>query len=150
MARTPKRPNPAKAGILEAICDRLVCGESINSICADPAMPSKTDFYIYMTKNEEFRTNIARAKEAQQDAIVDEIVEMADGATPVDFNVVKLRIWARQWVASKLKPKKYGDRVAIDADVRVTEIDLRKLNAKQLTALETIVSAATEPEPDKG
>ena len=42
---------------------------------------------------------------------------MADAATEADYNVVKLRIWARQWRASKLAPKKYGDR----SDVNVTQ-----------------------------
>ena len=39
------------------------------------------------------------------------MVEMADKATPENWNVVKLRIWARQWRAAKLAPKKCGDKV---------------------------------------
>src|SRR3984885_11190199 len=38
-------------------------------------------------------------------------VDMADAATPEDWQVVKLRIWARQWRASKLAPKVYGERI---------------------------------------
>ena len=41
----------------------------------------------------------------------DQCVRMADEATPEDWQVVKMRIWARQWRASKLAPKKYGDKV---------------------------------------
>ena len=40
---------------------------------------------------------------------------MADAATPEDWQVVKLRIWARRWRASKLAPKVYGER--IDANI---------------------------------
>jgi hypothetical protein len=36
---------------------------------------------------------------------------MADKATAEDWQVVKLRIWARQWRASKLAPKKYGEKI---------------------------------------
>ena len=41
---------------------------------------------------------------------------MADMATPDDWQVVKLRIWARQWRASKLAPKKYGDKLELSGD----------------------------------
>lgn len=43
--------------------------------------------------------------------MVDDTVDLADEATPENVHVVKLRIWARQWRAAKLAPKKYGDSV---------------------------------------
>jgi RES domain-containing protein len=64
--------------------------------------------YVAMAKDEAFRTAIARAKEMQQDAEVDAMIDIADAATPEDVNVAKLRIWARQWRAAKLAAKKYG------------------------------------------
>lgn len=67
--------------------------------------------YQAMAKNEEFRNAIAYAREAQQEAIIDETIEIADAATPEDYNVMKLRIWARQWRAGKLAPKKYGEKL---------------------------------------
>jgi hypothetical protein len=81
--------------------------------CAEEGMPSKSAVYQRMAADEEFRTRIARAREAQQEAIIDETVEMADTATPDDWQVVKLRIWARQWRAAKLAPKKYGDKIDV-------------------------------------
>ena len=35
-------------------------------------------------------------------------------------NRSKLRVDARKWVASKLKPKKYGDKLDVDANVEGT------------------------------
>lgn len=111
MGRPPTRPNPLDDGIVEKICDRLVAGESITSICSDETMPATTMVYQAMAKDEAFRNAIACAREAQQEAIIDQTIDIADSATPEDYNVMKLRIWARQWRASKLAPKKYGDKI---------------------------------------
>ena len=59
---------------------------------------------------ESVRQQYARAKEKAADKLADEIVEIADNATPQDAHVARLRVDARKWVAAKLLPKKYGDR----------------------------------------
>lgn len=100
--------------VVQALCDRLIGGEGITEICASPDMPGKTQVYVRMAEDKDFRTRIAAAREAQQDAIVDDLIPMADAATVEDYNVVKLRIWARQWRAARLAPKKYGDRVGLE------------------------------------
>jgi hypothetical protein len=74
-------------------------------------MPSVSSVYVELARNEEFRNVIAPAREAQQDAEIEKTIDMADDATPEDWQVVKMRIWARQWRASKLAPKKYGDKL---------------------------------------
>ncbi len=117
--RPAVRPNPLDPGIVEAICDRLVAGEGINSISRDPAMPSMNAIYLAMANDDGFRSSIARAREAQQEALIDATVDMADAATADDWQVVKLRIWARQWRAGKLAPRKYGERLEIDQTVSV-------------------------------
>jgi hypothetical protein len=63
-----------------------------------------------------FSAHYARAREARADCWADEIVAMADDA-PADHEVlakVRLQIDARKWVASKLLPRKYGDRVSAE------------------------------------
>jgi hypothetical protein len=80
-------------------------------------MPRWQEVYLEMQRSEEVRTAIAGAREAQQEVTADDIVEMADLATAEDHNVVKLRIWARQWRAAKLAPKKYGEKQTVDINV---------------------------------
>jgi hypothetical protein len=63
-----------------------------------------------------FAERVSKARAAQQDREIEECVLMADQATPEDWQVVKLRIWARQWRASKLAPKKYGDKLELSGD----------------------------------
>lgn len=100
--------------VVQEICDRLISGKSMADICKAKDMPVESTIYMKMAKDAAFRSAIASAREAQQDAEVDRTIDMADSATPEDYQVVKLRIWARQWRAMKLSPKKYGERQQVD------------------------------------
>lgn len=100
--------DPAVEGEL---LSRLTSGEGILNICKDDHMPSERAVYYKMAKDDAFCGLIARAREAQQDYQADDCVRIADAATPEDHQVAKLRIWARQWRAAKLAPKKYGDKL---------------------------------------
>jgi hypothetical protein len=97
--------------VVETLCLRIIGGMSVDKACALPDGPSKTLVYQRMASDEAFRTIIARAREAQQHAIVDETVDMADAATPENWQVVRMQIWARQWRAGKLAPKFYGEKI---------------------------------------
>ena len=109
-----RRPSIYDLGILQAICDGLVEGLSVKQVCQTDDMPRWQEVYLAMQKDEDVRTAIAQAREAQQEVTADDIVEMADLATAEDHNVVKLRIWARQWRAAKLAPKKYGEKQSLE------------------------------------
>jgi hypothetical protein len=95
------------------ICDHLATGKSLIQIGALQGYPSADSMYRQMHRDPEFAAAIAHARVAGQDHEADACVAMADAATGEDWQVVKLRIWARQWRASKLAPKKYGDKVAL-------------------------------------
>jgi hypothetical protein len=66
-----------------------------------------------------FLQQYARAKDEQSDLLVEEMIDIAehteeDHTAFTGINVIqrdKLRIDTRKWIASKLKPKKYGDKI---------------------------------------
>jgi hypothetical protein len=66
-----------------------------------------------MNEDEELANTIARARNLQADAIDDEIQEIANEVRTgkTDPNAGRTAIWAMQWRASKLRPKKYGDKL---------------------------------------
>jgi hypothetical protein len=111
--RGSNRPSLYDPGMLDKVCDGLIAGESLTQLCKDPDMPSEASVYRAMAKDDEVARIIARAREWQQEAEIERTIAMADAATEADYNVVKLRIWARQWRASKLAPKKYGDKAEV-------------------------------------
>lgn len=124
-AGQPTKYNPE---LTERICERLSDGQSLREICKSEGMPSRATVLRWLRVHDEFRDQYAQAREVQADTIVDEILEIADDArndwmerqgddgAGVQVNSehiqrARLRIDARKWVAAKLRPKKYGDRV---------------------------------------
>ena len=53
-----------------------------------------------------------RAREAQADKYFQEIIEIADAATPETVNVARLRVDSRKFAVARLAPKKYGDHIS--------------------------------------
>lgn len=102
--------------LTQRICDEIAGGSGIREIARQKWSPSEPSIYRRMAADDDFCRKINKARAAQQDREVEECVHMADEATPEDWQVVKLRIWARQWRASKLAPKKYGDRLELTGD----------------------------------
>ncbi len=124
------RPSEFSQGVADRICERLADGESLRAICTDSDMPSKAAVFKWLAANEAFVDQYARAREAQADAIFDEILDIADDGSN-DWMERKnsdgenigwqengealrrsaLRVDARKWMAGKLRPKKYGEKL---------------------------------------
>jgi hypothetical protein len=101
--------------LFDTICERIAQGESLRRICEDKDMPSVTAVNKWLAKDEgELVAQYARARESQADHFVDEIVGIAD--TAEDAQVARLQIDARKWVAGKMRPKKYGDKLDVTSD----------------------------------
>lgn len=121
------RPTDYTIELAATICGRIVSGEALTKICGDDAMPGVSTVYRWIAEREDFRDMYTRAREDQADTLADEVLAIADedpalsiqerggeSVTVVDGAAVqhqRLRIDARKWVAAKLKPKKYGDKV---------------------------------------
>lgn len=107
--------------VADHICNELAEGKSLRSICKSDKVPSIETVRNWLRTNDAFLAQYARARDEQADFYADDIIDIAD--TEPDPNIARVRIDARKWVASKLKPKVYGDRV--QQDVTITEITSR-------------------------
>jgi hypothetical protein len=127
------RPTTYTIELADAMCQRLAEGESARSICRDESMPALSTFFKWLREHKEFSDQYAIAKEESADALVEDMLDIADNqvGNPVivdgeplmeEGKIVKavdnssvgharLRVDTRKWAASKLKPKKYGDKV---------------------------------------
>lgn len=110
------RPSKYSDEMAETICEKIANGRSLRSICAEDGMPPMKTIYRWLEANEEFRHQYARARDKQADYFAEEIIEIADSAEAESAAVskAKLQIDARKWAASKIAPKKYGDKQEID------------------------------------
>lgn len=130
-AGRPSSYTPEKAA---AICARLAAGEPLVRICRDESLPDVVTVYRWIAAYEDFRNMYARAREDQADTLADEIADIAD-ENPQTVQVYgregdlleikidtafeawrKTRIDARKWAAAKLKPRKYGEKLALAGD----------------------------------
>lgn len=93
----------------ERICSLIADGLSLRKVCEADDMPDKETVRRWLIADEAFRAQYARARDEQADFYADELVEIAD--TEDDPAKARVRVDARKWVASKLKPKKYGERI---------------------------------------
>lgn len=107
------RPPEYTDEIFDTICERLADGKSLKRICEDEDMPSKATFYNWINNNKELLDKYARAKDDASDALADDIQDIGDRVLTGKYepNAARVAIDAKKWIASKLKPKKYGDKI---------------------------------------
>jgi hypothetical protein len=140
---TPKRPK--KTGrptvrtkkLQDEICAELASGKSVRTICKRADMPGMETIFRWLRENMEFREQYARAKAEAADALVEEMLDIADDGQNdwmevhdkdgvcVGFKIngehvqrSRLRLDTRKWIAAKLKPKKYGDQLGLNHGVQ--------------------------------
>jgi hypothetical protein len=96
------------------ICALIADGKSVRSICKAQDMPSTTTVYTWLSEQPDFLAQYTRAREDQADAIFDECLAIADEAEAETVQQAKLQIDTRKWMAGKLRPKKYNDKVIME------------------------------------
>lgn len=127
------RPTDYTPALAEEICDAIASdSKGLRRLCKEHGhWPVKANIYKWLKKHPEFRDLYAQAKQHQIEALIDEILEIADDTSndtiiKVDddgnekrvcnnewINRSRLRIDSRKWLAAKLAPRLYGDNAAV-------------------------------------
>ncbi len=76
-------------------------------------MPTVTTVMRWLSDDEEWREQYARAREAGNDAMAEDIQAIAD-QEDLDPNDKRVRIDARKWLLAKRQPKKYGEKLDLN------------------------------------
>jgi hypothetical protein len=129
------------------ICSRIASGEALTRVCQDKHLPGIDTVYKWIGENPIFAEHYTRARADQADTIADEIMLIAD--TEPDPNRAKVRIDARKWIASKLKPQRYGEKLDISGEIsnKITAIrriivddgaDIEGIEVHRAQALESV------------
>ena len=130
----------ASDAVFEEICQEVETGEKSLRFILQERKVSTRVFYDLLERDEAAAQRYARAKQRQSDLMVDEMLAIADdsgfdaqvvdGRAVVDGEAVqraRLRVDTRKWIASKLLPKKYGDRQTIALEEVTAETLLEAL-----------------------
>lgn len=97
--------------IADEICRRLENGESLNAICKTTGMPLASTVRRWATDDLcGFASKYARARDIGLEHHIDGLLALADDeAIPPESR--RIRVDTRKWIAAKLAPKRYGDRI---------------------------------------
>jgi hypothetical protein len=125
---TRKRP-PGRGGALKwteerwsRMLGRITEGTTVTAVCREEGLAPAT-FWHWLLIMPELAPQYERAKAAQLEVMMDSIIEHAedlpDLPDPAQVAAKRLSVDTRKWVAAKLLPKKYGDRVQQDVQLTV-------------------------------
>lgn len=139
--------NPAE--VKAEICRRIADGESLRAILETEGLPASSTIFAWLNEDSAFSEQYARAREAQAEAIFDDILTIADDGrndwmerknsdgqnigwveNGEAIRRSQLRIEARKWMAGKLKPKKYGDKIDLNLSGSVAHLTDEQLQSR--------------------
>ncbi len=121
----------ARVGALDEFMAYVCAGGHLNGFCKLHGF-SYTGMLEFIHADSSRSEMYARARQERADLLADEIVDIADeectvvevedGVTTVGISTAlvnrnKLRVDARKWVASKLKPRVYGDKLELSGEI---------------------------------
>ena len=114
--------------LFDSICEDISYSDKgLVSICKSKGLNANS-FYEWIAKDKSLGDKYARARELQAEYMAEQIIAIADetsndtltnketGNESANNEWIarsRLRVDARKWIASKLLPKKYGDKVDV-------------------------------------
>jgi len=142
----PGQPTMYNEEIADKICSLIATSsKGLPQICReDDSLPAVSTIRLWISKHPEFLDKYLSAKQLQAHWYTEETLEIAkeqhcyfdsDGQERMDPGFVawqKLNINTRQWHASKLAPKVYGDKTQteVTSSDDVKDEEIRKLRAE--------------------
>ena len=122
------RPSKYTPTVAKKICEEIAKGGSVRKISQQERFPSFVTIFAWLNKHEDFLKQYINACNVRAELFAEDIIDIADndkrdfslnddGELVVNGEHIKrsqVRINARQWLASKHHPKRYGDRSAVE------------------------------------
>ena len=128
-----------KKKVFKYILQEIESGRAVRNVLMDSNTPSSSTFFKWIDNDKDLAKQYARACEVRGDAKFESIENdyneepQRDPETgKIDTGWVqlqRLKIDTKKWEASKLNPKKYGDRV--QSEVINKNIDLSKMSEEE-------------------
>ena len=130
------RPRAYTKDIAAYICEQLMSGRSLTSICREPNILTMPTVYSWLRRssnnfNEDFLQSYKTAREIQAELLADQINDIADDGsgdtyiardrngnevTKINYDNIrrsKLRCDSLKWKAAHLLPRKYGSKMIL-------------------------------------
>ncbi len=113
--RDAQRPTLYHQYWANRICSHIERGWSLRSYCEKDGNPRMTTVLQWLKDAPDFQVQYAQAREASADASYDHVGNLSEKAAhgQIDPAAARVAIDARKWMAGKMKPKKYGDKIEL-------------------------------------
>lgn len=103
------------------ICQELMKGKTLTKISEEEDMPSLVAIYSWLNPyhpqyHPEFVESYKLARKVQAEVLADEIKDISDNDandSQIKLGRDRLRTENRKWMASKMAPRKFGDKVEL-------------------------------------
>ncbi len=133
MAHPGGRPEIYTQELADKICERIAEGYSMRTVCKPDEMPAMSTVFKWFRTKPEFVDQYAKATQERTEAMSEDILDIADDGSNDLMTIQKgkesytienkevtnrsrLRVDTRKWLMSKMKPKKYGDKIDVTTD----------------------------------
>jgi len=136
-------PSTYTPEIANEICAQIMEGHPLRTISDAPNMPSFRTIIYWLAYDSVYREDFlrlySRAREIQADVLFDDCLRISNQATAENWQIARLQIQTRQWMAGKLKPKVYGDlrQVDISGGVELSIAPVAKISHKPAGQIES-------------
>jgi hypothetical protein len=125
IAKSPALKGPKRLKLtpelIHDVCAFVACGGSLRGYCEQPGTPHIGTLIEWLARRDTddmariFDEQYSRALQAACAAISGDILAISDTATDSDSaSAARVRIDARKWWLSKVKPSVYGDNVGLN------------------------------------
>lgn len=117
--------------VFKDILFRMMNGEAVTTITQEPNMPPYSTFNAWANSSPERFSEYARARQIQADYYADDTIAIADHEP--DNQRARNRMDARRWHASKIAPKKYGERIQNEINASIEQkfkVDLSSMTSE--------------------
>lgn len=105
---TRGRPTKYSNELVAKICARISEGKSVAAVSRMEGMPHADTIWLWAREKPEFKALLDAATQARCDALAEEMLDIPDEEE--DVNRARLKVDTRKWIASRMMPKRYGDR----------------------------------------
>ncbi len=148
VVRRVGRPTVFSAAVASKICALVADGKTWRDVAKKPGMPALRTLARWMSENEEFWQQHARAREARAEVLLadfeKERKKLSTCRDHVKIRAIEVNINALKWLMAKFYRRVYGDKLDVEATVTPVEMtyDYSRLSDAELELLEGLLSKA--------
>lgn len=127
------RPEIYTQELSDKVCQEIAMGYSLRTVCKKEGMPKLSTVFKWIREKPEFAQQYARATQERTEAMAEDMLDIADDGSNDLMTIQKgdksyevenrevtnrsrLRVDTRKWLMSKMKPKKYGEKLDVMSD----------------------------------